>query len=113
VDGQASISATGGHGVGKAAAGSGGAIILDGGLVLATSQIDASGGLSASKKCSNGAAGSIWLRHEDRLVIDNKDKVTIRQTPIAAPKHLRRRGRPHFIAKIVVLEGKAQVKLSG
>ena len=108
---EATISATGGHGVGKAGAGSGGAIVLDGGLVLATQKIDASGGLSA--ECSHAAAGSIWIRHEDRLVIDNKDKVTVKYTLISAPKHLKRRGRPHFIAGIVDLEGRAQVRLSG
>ena len=71
---------------------------------------DASGGLSDYKRgeedyngCANGAAGTIWLKEDDILIIDNKDKVTNKFTRILPPTHSHSDHSPHLISKTFTL----------
>ena len=118
---EANLTVVGGHGVGERGGGSGGGVVLDGGLVIDPTQVDASGGTSdfspyveeIHNSCSNGAAGTLWYRHEDRLVVDNKGKKTEKKTRILAPWGSQREGLPHLIAKDIVLVGKSQSQIRG
>ena len=65
-------------------------IILLGGFELDESDVDASGGtaphpaeMTAKEQgCANGAAGTVWMKSEDLLLVDNKNKPTNKMTRI-------------------------------
>lgn len=108
------MTAIGGSGLGHWGGGSGGAIVLDGDFRMKEHKIDASGGVSDYTTgkddydgCANGAAGTIWNRKDDELIIDNKDKVTNKYTRITAPRSSKIIGK-HYreIAKSITLKGK-------
>lgn len=123
----ARISAVGGHGVGHAGAGSGGVIVLEGGVeskVLNSTNetekpfeldLDASGGLSDYTTgepdydgCANGAAGTIFFREFDTLIVDNKNKITDKFTRMEAPTYHKKLNEAHLVAKRIVLAGKSK-----
>ena len=115
VDNGAKISAVGGHGIKNGGGGGGGIIVIDGDWDNSKDMFDASGGLSDFRQnktdyngCANGAPGTVWLKSEDILIVDNKDKITNKFTRILAPTHhTRKLDSPHLIATTFVLKGRA------
>lgn len=123
------ISAVGGHGLGNSGAGSGGVIVLGGNITLAADEkseeahklnIDSSGGVSDYKPkagynegCANGAAGTIWFKKDDILIVDNKWKRSDKFTRMEAPTYHQKLNEPHLIAKSVMLKGHAKGAVIG
>lgn len=87
--------ANGGNGAVKGFGGSGGVIIFDGELNLLASDFtlaQAYGGLpgaqvpESDKECATGAAGTIWLKKTDTLIVSNGGRKTSSFTYVKAKK---------------------------
>jgi hypothetical protein len=63
--------------------------------------------------CANGAAGTVWMKSEDLLMVDNKHKPTNKMTRIMAPHASQEKGKPHLIAKKVHVYGRANIEILG
>ena len=88
IDSRAKISANGGYGFLGSYSGSGGVIVFDKNFTLPIEQATAYGGVSdvdTEGGCGNGAAGSIWYKTEDSLIINNNKTVTDKMTVIKIP----------------------------
>ena len=94
-----------------AGGGGGGIILVDGSWEGKKEMFDASGGLSDFNTtdyngCANGAAGTIWFKSDDILIVDNKDKISNKFTRLLAPTHhTRKLDSPHLIATTLILQG--------
>jgi len=115
------MSAVGGSGLGHWGGGSGGAIVLDGDFHMKENKVDASGGVSDYTTgkddyngCANGAAGTVWNRKTDELIVDNKDKPTDKYTRISAPRSFHQKGN-HYreIADTMNIKGRANGAILG
>ena len=89
IDEKATISANGGNGFLGSLSGSGGVIVFDKNFTIPVDQVSAYGGLVDNQTgdgCGNGAAGSIWYRTEDSLIIKNNKTITDKMTVIKIPQ---------------------------
>lgn len=63
--------------------------------------------------CGNGAAGTIWNRKTDKLIIDNKDLPSKQLTIIKPPIHSWSHGKPRVIAENIDVKGQARIQIAG
>lgn len=110
------VEAQGGHGTHSNYGGSGGVIIFDGGFSVRHEQVTAAGGSSVKSSinqdgCGNGAAGTLFYRHESKLVVDNENKPTPKKTVLVAnnPNKPGAESQPSILAKTVEIVGQADV----
>jgi len=96
------IEAKGGYGRGNSFSGAGGVVVFDEGFDIPHDQVDISGGISESADesgCQNGAAGTLWYRPSDHLVVKNNVTVSDRYTVVKPPS-----GGLHLAKELTILD---------
>jgi len=55
--------------------------------------------------CANGAAGTIWYKTSDRLIVDNKNVTTARFTLLTPPPGSQDDSGSHLVAEDMLIQG--------
>ena len=117
IDKEAKITAKGGIGVGKTGGGSGGVIVFDDAFEIPSEQVEANGGKSDHETedgCANGAAGTIWYKPKDFLLVDNQFLPSNKKTVIKVPKISSfHEGINYVLADRLTLQKSARVLMHG
>ena len=104
----------GGYGFGQFYGGSGGIIVLDGGLQLQNVQLNVQGGISNQNTvdgCGNGGAGTIWFPQLEKLIVDNRNVQTSRITQLRSSRFNNIQDPLFKIANTLIFKGQAKANI--
>ena len=89
LDSKSNVTAQGGYGIGRFSGGSGGVVVFDNEFHMPSINVNVKGGQADiddyGDGCKNGASGTIWLKKNDTLVIDNKEMNSTAFTRLRVP----------------------------
>jgi len=107
------VEAKGGNGANGNYGGSGGVIVFDGNFNVRTQQVSAAGGGAYNSKlnedgCGNGGAGTLYIKNQSRLIVDNENKLSPKKTVLTAKRNMHTDS-PSIIAKHILIDGGADV----